>query len=62
MTNASFSILAWFQSKASDTISEPGSSDKSSDKSTSLHDAERECKRTQLKRNRQLQAMAMFRV
>ena len=50
-----------FSSKASDTISEPGS-DKSFDKSTSLHDAKLECKRTQLKRNRQLQAMSMFRV
>ena len=50
-----------FQSKGSDNISEPGS-DKSFDKITRQHDATLECKRTKLRRNKQLQAISMFRV
>lgn len=50
-----------FQSRGSDNISEPGS-DKSFDKITRQQDAKLECKRKKLRRNKQLQAMSMFRV
>ena len=50
-----------FQSRGSDNISEPGS-DKSFDKITRQHDAKLECKGKKLRRNKQLQAMSMFRV